>query len=149
MKGHQAGLDQLLTYRLHMLTKRSDRGIGERYRHKLDVSVPEARVIAVVGAFGPLSIMDLARHTHLDKSQASRAAEALLRQGLLARCASDEDGRIVLISLTPDGRALYRKIMPIARKWNDGLLECLSDAERQTFERLLDKVLAHAIARED
>ena len=30
-----------------------------------------------VGAFGPFSIMDLARHTNLDKSQASRAAEAL------------------------------------------------------------------------
>ena len=80
MKGRQAA-DQFLTYRLHALTKRSDRGIGEVYRHKLDISLPEARVIAAVGAFGPFSIMDLARHTNLDKSQASRAAEALLRQG--------------------------------------------------------------------
>ncbi|KDB06719.1 transcriptional regulator, MarR family [Burkholderia sp. lig30] len=149
MKGRQAGLDQFLTYRLHVLTKRSDRGIGEMYRHRLDISLPEARVIASVGAFGPFSIMDLARHTHLDKSQASRAAEALLRQGLLARSASEEDGRIVLIALTPDGRALYRKILPIARKWNDGLLACLSDSERQTFERLLDKVVASVIARDD
>jgi DNA-binding MarR family transcriptional regulator len=149
MKGRQAGLDQYLTYRLHVLTKRSDRGIGEMYRHKLDISLPEARVIASVGAFGPFSIMDLARHTHLDKSQASRAAEALLRQGLLARSASEEDGRIVLIALTPEGRALYRKILPIARKWNDGLLACLSDSERQTFERLLDKVVASVIARDD
>jgi DNA-binding MarR family transcriptional regulator len=149
MKDRQTGLAQLLTYRLHMLTKRSDRGIGERYRLKLGISVPEARVIAAVGAFGPFSIMDLARRTHLDKSQASRAAEALLQQGLLARNASDEDGRIVLISLTADGRALYRKIMPVARKWNDELLACLSDTERDTFERLLDKVVAHAIARED
>ncbi len=149
MKGRQAGLDQFLTYRLHVLTKRSDRGIGEMYRHRLDISLPEARVIASVGAFGPFSIMDLARHTHLDKSQASRAAEALLQQGLLARSASEEDGRIVLIALTPDGRALYRKILPIARKWNDGLLACLSDSERQTFERLLDKVVASVIARDD
>ncbi|CAN0621627.1 Transcriptional regulator, MarR family [Burkholderia multivorans] len=149
MKGRQAGLDQYLTYRLHVLTKRSDRGIGEMYRHRLDISLPEARVIASVGAFGPFSIMDLARHTHLDKSQASRAAEALLRQGLLARSASEEDGRIVLITLTPDGRALYRKILPIARKWNEGLLACLSDSERQTFERLLDKVVASVIARDD
>jgi len=149
MKGRQAGLDQFLTYRLHVLTKRSDRGIGEMYRHRLDISLPEARVIASVGAFGPFSIMDLARHTHLDKSQASRAAEALLRQGLLARSTSEEDGRIVLIALTPDGRALYRKILPIARKWNEGLLACLSDSERQTFERLLDKVVASMIARDD
>jgi hypothetical protein len=31
------------------------------------------------------------------------------------------------------------------RKWNEGLLACLSDSERQTFERLLDKVVAHAV----
>ncbi|MFP3617322.1 helix-turn-helix domain-containing protein, partial [Paraburkholderia sp. SIMBA_050] len=79
-------------YRLHALTKRSDRGIADVYRHKLDISLPEARVIAAVGAFGPFSIMDLARHTNLDKSQASRAAEALLRQGLLERSASEDDG---------------------------------------------------------
>jgi DNA-binding MarR family transcriptional regulator len=93
--------------------------------------------------------MELARHTNLDKSQASRAAEALLRKGLLERSASDEDGRIVLIALTVDGRALYRKIMPIVRKWNEGLLVCLSDSERQTFERLLDKVATHAAERDD
>lgn len=149
MKGRQAGLDQFLTYRLHALTKRSDRGIAEVYRHKLDISLPEARVIAAVGAFGPFSIMDLARHTNLDKSQASRAAEALLRQGLLERSASEEDGRIVLIALTTDGRALHRKIMPIVRKWNESLLTCLSDSERQTFERLLDKVVTHALERDE
>ncbi|AOJ74044.1 MarR family transcriptional regulator [Burkholderia ubonensis] len=138
-----------MTYRLHVLTKRSDRGIGEVYRDKLGISLPEARVIAAVGAFGPFSIMDLARHTNLDKSQASRAAEALLQQGLLERSASEADGRIVLIALTPDGRALHRKIMPIVRKWNDGLLGCLSDSERNTFERLLEKVLSHALERDD
>ncbi|MBR8130535.1 MarR family winged helix-turn-helix transcriptional regulator [Burkholderia ambifaria] len=149
MKGRQAGLDQFLTYRLHALAKRSDRGIADVYRHKLDISLPEARVIAAVGAFGPFSIMDLARHTNLDKSQASRAAEALLRQGLLERSASEDDGRIVLIALTTDGRALHRRIMPIVRKWNEGLLACLSDSERQTFERLLDKVVAHAVERDE
>ncbi|GBH24594.1 MarR family winged helix-turn-helix transcriptional regulator [Burkholderia vietnamiensis] len=150
MKGRrQAGLDQFLTYRLHALTKRSDRGIADVYRHKPDISLPEARVIAAVGAFGPVSIMGLARHTNPDQSQASRAAEALLRKGLLERSASDEDGRIVLIALTVDGRGLYRKIMPIVRKWNEGWLVCLSDSERQTVERLLDKVATHAAERDD
>ncbi len=77
----KAGLDQFLTYRLHVLNKLSERGISERYQAKLDVTLPEARIIAAVGSFGPFSVMDLARHANLDKSQASRAAEALIRRG--------------------------------------------------------------------
>jgi DNA-binding MarR family transcriptional regulator len=143
----KAGLEQFLTYRLHVLNKLSERGISERYMAKLDVTLPEARVIASVGSFGPFSIMDLARHANLDKSQASRAAEALIRQGLVQREASAEDGRVVLVSLTTEGRALYRKIMPIARKWNVDLFECLDDSEKVALSEALDKVIESAIAR--
>jgi DNA-binding MarR family transcriptional regulator len=142
----KAGLEQFLTYRLHVLNKLSDRGISERYQTKLDVTLPEARVIASVGSFGPFSIMDLAKHANLDKSQASRAAEALIKRGLIAREASSEDGRVVLISLTQEGRALFRKVMPIARKWNTDLFACLDDAEKEAFGRALNKVITAALA---
>lgn len=142
----KAGLEQFLTYRMHVLNKVSDRGIGERYQTKLDITLPEARVIASVGSFGPFSIMDLAKHANLDKSQASRAAEALIKRGLIAREPSSEDGRVVLISLTNEGRALFRKVMPIARKWNADLFACLDEAEKEAFGRALNKVIAAALA---
>ncbi|MGH8778618.1 MarR family winged helix-turn-helix transcriptional regulator [Paraburkholderia sp.] len=145
----KAGLDQFLTYRLHVLNKLSERGIGVRYQEKLGVTVPEARVIASVGSFGPFSIMDLARHANLDKSQASRAAEALIRQGLVQRESSDTDGRVVLVSLTPEGRALYRKVMPIARKWNEDFFAGLDEKEKTVLSRALDKVIANAQGRGD
>lgn len=143
----KAGLDQFLTYRLHVLNKLSERGISERYQAKLDVTLPEARIIAAVGSFGPFSVMDLARHANLDKSQASRAAEALIRRGLVARDSDPADGRVVLVSLTPEGRALYRRVMPIARKWNADLFDCLDNAERVALGKMLDKVIANALAR--
>jgi DNA-binding MarR family transcriptional regulator len=145
----KAGLEQFLTYRLHVLNKLAERGIGDRYQEKLGVTLPEARVIASVGSFGPFSIMDLARHANLDKSQASRAAEALIKQGLVQREASEEDGRVVLISLTADGRELYRKVMPIARKWNTDLFDCLDDAEKAAFGAALDKIIESAQGRTD
>ncbi|GAB6849784.1 MarR family winged helix-turn-helix transcriptional regulator [Paraburkholderia kururiensis] len=143
----KAGLDQFLTYRLHVLNKLSERGISERYQAKLDVTLPEARIIAAVGSFGPFSVMDLARHANLDKSQASRAAEALIRRGLVARDSDPADGRVVLVSLTPEGRALYRRVMPIARKWNADLFDCLDNAERVALGNMLDKVIARALER--
>ncbi len=144
----KAGLEQFLTYRMHVLNKLSDRGIGERYRTKLGITLPEARVIAAVGSFGPFSIMDLAKHANLDKSQASRAAEALIQRGLVERAPSAEDGRVVMISLTSEGRALYRKVMPIARKWNADLFSCLDEDEAQALGRAFDKVIARATAND-
>jgi DNA-binding MarR family transcriptional regulator len=144
----KAGLEQFLTYRLHILNKLSERGISERYLEKLGITLPEARVIASVGSFGPFSIMDLARHANLDKSQASRAAEALIKQGFVQREASDADGRVVLVSLTTDGRALYRKVMPVARKWNGDLFDCLDDREKAALGATLDKVINAALERD-
>jgi DNA-binding MarR family transcriptional regulator len=143
----KAGLEQFLTYRLHVLNKLAERGIGERYQAKLGVTLPEARVIASVGSFGPFSIMDLARHANLDKSQASRAAEALIKQGYIQRAASETDGRVVLISLTAAGRVLYRKVMPIARKWNVDLFDCLAEDEQTALGAALDRLIESVQAR--
>jgi DNA-binding MarR family transcriptional regulator len=145
----KAGLEQLLTYRLHVLNKLAERGISERYQGKLGVTLPEARVIASVGSFGPFSIMELARHANLDKSQASRAAEALIRQGLVQRQQSAEDGRVVLVSLTAEGRALYRKVMPIARKWNGDMFDCLDEQEKAAFGHALDRIIETMSARQE
>ena len=140
----RAGLDQFLTYRLHILNKLNERSSSERIQAKLGITLPEARLIAAVGSFGPFSVMELARHANLDKSQASRAADALMQRGLMRRDASEQDGRLVLVSLTPDGRALYRRVMPIARKLNVDFFACLDERERNALSQILDKLIAHA-----
>jgi len=144
----RAGLDQFLTYRLHVLNKLTERISSELYQAKLGITLPEARLIAAVGSFGPFSVMELARHANLDKSQASRAADALMRRGLMRRDASDEDGRLVLVSLTPEGRALYRRVMPIARRQNVEFFACLDERERNTLDQVLDKLIQHATEQE-
>lgn len=141
MTAAKSGLDQFLTYRMHALNKLADRGIGEIYQAKLGVTLSEARVIASVGSFGPFSIMDLAKRANLDKSQASRAAEALFKRDLLARQPSLQDGRVVLVSLSTAGQALYRKVMPIARQWNSQIFGCLEPRELAALSHALDKVI--------
>lgn len=140
----KGGLDQFLTYRLHIVNKLSERASSERIQAKIGITLPEARLIAAVGSFGPFSVMELARHANLDKSQASRAADALMRRGLMRRDASEEDGRLVLVSLTPEGRALYRRVMPVARKVNADFFACLDERERNTLDQILDKLIVDA-----
>ena len=53
--------------------------------------------------------------TTLDKMQISRALTRMERDGLLEREPDPADRRNLIVRLLPAGRALYRKIVPMAR----------------------------------
>ena len=97
-------LDEQLTWRLHRLGKLSDRATAAAYADELGLGVAEGRALAAVGAFGPLSVNDLAAHAHLDKAQASRAAQMLVERELVLKSASDSDAQAVV---TRADAALY------------------------------------------
>ena len=71
-----------------------------------DISVSQCYALkGVVDADG-LTVNDLAAHLYLDKSTASRLANSLDEKGLIARERDSEDGRVVRLVPTPQGRAL-------------------------------------------
>jgi DNA-binding MarR family transcriptional regulator len=102
------------------------------------------RCRAAVGAFAPLSVKDVARQANLDKSPASRAVQALVDEGLVAKQASEVDGRGVVLTLTPKGRRVWQRVMALIERRNEQILACLSAAERRELDRLLERVLEHA-----
>jgi len=132
---------QSLTYRLKALNKIADKMSSELSRDKLGLPYPEASVIAVVGTYGPQTIMEISRRANLDKSQASRTIEALLAKEMLTSGENDQDGRSVIISLTAAGKKTYKKIRPTMEKRDQNLFGCLLDPELDALRYLLDKVL--------
>ncbi|KAA0998339.1 winged helix DNA-binding protein [Paraburkholderia panacisoli] len=134
--------DESLTYRLKALTKIADRMSAELSREKLGLPYPEASIIGVIGTFGPQTIMDISRRANLDKSQASRTVDALLAKGILGRTGNEQDGRSVIISLSAEGRKIFRKVGPTMDRRDRELYECLSEPESEALRYLLDKILA-------
>ncbi|MES2105780.1 MAG: MarR family transcriptional regulator [Pseudomonadota bacterium] len=137
-------LDRLFTYRLHILTKLADRGTDAAYQDSFGLSLSEGRVLLTVGFFSPVSVKDLAARANLDKSQASRSTEALIKKGLLVKEPNQQDGRGVVISLSGEGAAVYRKGMAIASRRNEELLSVLDDEEKTVFAGALEKVIQQA-----
>ncbi|UUZ66606.1 winged helix DNA-binding protein (plasmid) [Polaromonas sp. P1-6] len=86
----------------------------------------------------------MAREVNVDKSQASRIVSGMIQRGLLQRGADENDGRGVQLSLTPKGKAIYRKVFPKAVKRNEALLSVLSDEDRQCLERILTQLTERA-----
>jgi DNA-binding MarR family transcriptional regulator len=139
-------LAQQLSWRLHRLGKLTDALTAAAYAQELGLGVAEARALAAVGAFEPLSVVQLAAHAHLDKAQASRAAQMLVERGLAEKTPSPSDARAVVLSLTRSGRRLHRQAMRLIDRRNRDTLACLSEAERQQLLAMVDRLIQHAEA---
>ena len=137
-------LDRFLTYRLHRIAKTSDRASAAAYQAECGLTLSEGRCLAAVGQFEPASVKDLARLANLDKANASRAADSLVARGLVAKAASATDGRGVALSLTREGRALWRSVMKLIERRNAEVFGCLTAAELKALDAMLDRLVAHA-----
>ncbi len=135
-------LERTFTHRLHKLQKITDRATQRAYLRETGLSLGEGRCLAAVGAFGPLSVNDLAGHANLTKGQASRAAQSLVDQQLIDKRTSTTDGRGVTLALTPEGKRVWRRLCRVIEQRNAAITACLEPAERAELDRLLDRLIA-------
>lgn len=137
-------LQDFLTWRLHRLAKLTDRQSSDAYAHVFGLGVGEARCLAAIGQFAPLSVKDLAALANLDKAQASRAAQGLVERELVLKSASETDARGVVLTLTRSGRPLWKRVMRLIEQRNADISGCLSTGEQRQLESLLDRLISHA-----
>lgn len=135
-------LDHFLPYRLSVLSNRVSGAIARQYSDRFGLSIPEWRVMAVLGQNSApgLSARDVAARTAMDKVQVSRAVANLAQHKRVQRQADPSDGRITRLSLTPKGRAIYDEIAPLALHLEELFLAALSPEERATLDRLMVKL---------
>jgi DNA-binding MarR family transcriptional regulator len=141
-----ARLDRTLSYRLHLLHKLTDQDSQHAYPRETGLSLGDGRCLATIGTFEPLSVKDLAQRANLDKGQASRAAQALVDQGLVNKQSDRQDARGVVLTLTEPGRAAFARTMDLIQRRNQAIFGCLDEAEQATLSALLDRLIAHSRA---
>src|SRR5271157_3647896 len=96
-------LEDFLPYRLSVAANRVSRLFARRYAEAYGLSIPEWRVLAMVGRFGTLSPSAVGEWTAMDKVKVSRAAASLAARGLLKQTPDPHDGRGRLLRLTRKG----------------------------------------------
>lgn len=141
-------LERFLTYRLHVLNKITDRDTNRAYLADCGIPLGEARCLAAIGRYAPLSVNDLARAANLDKGQASRSAQALVERGLVEKTLSASDGRGVVLTPTAQGMAQYQEVIALIARRNEDIFGCLDAAEQQALGQMLDRLIEHLQARE-
>lgn len=138
-------IQDLLSYRVHMVANLLSRGAELRYRREFGVSLWEWRTIALLGAASEaLSLGHLARAAGIDKSQMSRVVSGLAQRRIVLREAHPGDGRGVRLTLSKSGRKLCVGLIRAAAERDAAFRNCLSDKERDVFEAALSKLAGQA-----
>jgi DNA-binding MarR family transcriptional regulator len=142
-------LERFLPYRLSVLTSLVSSKLAEVYARQFNLTVPEWRVIAIVGRFPNATAGEVVERGALDKVAVSRAVASLVAAGRLMRVIDPTDRRRVRLAMTAAGYEVYRKIVPLALDYERRLLAELAPDERDMLDRLLDKLTARVRAMGD
>ncbi|MBF9034342.1 MarR family transcriptional regulator [Rhodobacterales bacterium HKCCE2091] len=118
-------------------TKIATRSVYEPY----GLNIPEWRVLAVLGYLGEVSVLTVAKHAAVLRTQLPRVTSELEKRGLVRRKANPEDGRSALLSLTETGQTTVDEILRKSRDRNEAMLADLSPDERRELMRLVRQVI--------
>jgi DNA-binding MarR family transcriptional regulator len=112
-----------------------------------DHRLPHLSVLTCLADFGPASQRETAERLGMDCSDIVAVLDDLERSDLVVRRRDQRDRRRHLVTLTPAGRRVLRRLDTEADRVEDALLTPLSNDEREVSHGLLLRVLAHHNAR--
>lgn len=137
-------LEEFLPYRLAVLSHTVSTTVARVYDKRFNLSIPEWRVIAIVGRFPGLSAVEVAERTFMDKVAVSRAVTRLIKNGRLDREFADADKRRSILNLSDDGKQLHDEIAPLALQFERDLVQELGEDDVRRLDVIIDRLLARA-----
>ena len=103
-----------------------DRSLRDRFDHSLD----EYDVLHQVAVHeAPIRMGDLAARLLVANSSCTRLVGRLVEAGLLRRRPGDDDGRAILVEITPRGRRLHRRMAAVHTRDIERLVTTTFSAE--------------------
>ena len=133
-------LEEFLPYRLSVTSHSVSTNIARVYEKRFGVSIPEWRVIAILGRYPGLSAVEVAERTLMDKVAVSRAVTKLIKTGRIDREFADADRRRSILNLSEEGRNVHNEIAPLALSFERELLDDISEDDFASFLRILDQL---------
>lgn len=139
-------LEEFLPYRLAVLSHTVSTTIAQVYEERFSLSIPEWRVIAILGRYPGLSAVEVAERTVMDKVAVSRAVTKLLKNGRIDRQFADADRRRSILNLSEEGRRVHNEVAPLALQFERDLLEGLDDDDLAKLDVIMERLLERARA---
>jgi DNA-binding MarR family transcriptional regulator len=131
--GTASGLaDELLPLAVRLARLLFQEGTGSSRVSRAQVSV-----LRVLRDEGPRRISELAEAEHVAQPTITKLVVRLEQEGLVTRVADPDDGRAVLVGITPSGQIQLEQMTAAAAAALTGRLEALDASDRATLAEAL------------
>ncbi len=129
------------------LTSVAARSIEEQLRDE-GFSILEYSILRALGESRQSTATQLSHLLPVDMSSISRAVDTLVRQGKVRRQRRRDDRRVVMLSLTPDGRESSEELFRSVDERYTQLLSNIGEQEMDIFVSVVHRILdGHAASR--
>jgi len=114
-------------------------------QEELGVKQPVFTALAVLdGATEPLTPSEIADRVLVASATMTATLDQLERRNWVRRLPNAADRRSVLVEITPEGRAVTDRMLPVIRAVEKTTMAVLTERERSQLVTMLDKVLRRA-----
>lgn len=128
-----------------MRLRQSLRSMASRVAESVGLQSAEMSAIDTLGKYGPLTMGELARRSFFSPPNTTRTVRSLVERNLVSRQRSQSSDREVNVSLTAEGKKIFRKSYPqMVHDVNDLLASRLGPKERKTLADLLARLIDQA-----
>jgi MarR family transcriptional regulator for hemolysin len=138
--GSRSELEFRFSRLLILAARRWSTFIDEAIRRK--TGQPRARwqtLAALAFSDGPIATIELAERMAVQWPSLIRTLDGLEGEGLVERRVNPADKRSRLVTITPQGLAVFREVKAVLDPTRAALLEGFCDEELRAAERLLDR----------
>lgn len=105
-----------------------------------DVTANDMHVIEAIGTEEAKNMTSVARSLDVTTGTLTIAVNSLVKKGYVNRVRSEEDRRVVLISLSEKGKRAYLHHQQFHDRMINAVVEELTEEEQQVLERALNKL---------
>jgi DNA-binding MarR family transcriptional regulator len=117
------------------LTRRAEENLS-----KIDLSIPDFRILKTLDRSGPCPMARLSRETMLTQAAITVIVDELEERRLVERIRSDKDRRVINIQITNNGRSLLREALRIHGRLVEQIMSSLTSEELAKLEEMMSKL---------
>lgn len=139
-------VEERYSFLIHRINAQLARICNPKFR-RWQVDIDMARMLAVLNQDESMAAGDIVRVMALPQSTVSHQLKRLEKLGYLARTPDPGDSRMIVATLTPEGRAVARDSNALSREVTSVLVEALAGMDGQAFRETLKRMDAILAAK--
>ncbi len=108
-----------------------------------EITMEQLAILEVLMSHGDMNMTELSNATWKQNANITRIIDKLEKRKLLVRKSVKGDRRAILISITDQGRQVFKNVIPLVIEVYDDIVSCISKKEEAIILFALKKIINH------